>query len=331
MTTDTAAFPVLRWVGLVWMLVWLPAYMRVWGWANLLHLCDVAVILGCAGLWWGSSLLVSSQAVSSLAAGILWGLDVGARLLTGRFLVGGTEYMWDVRAPISVRLLSSFHLGLPFALLWAVRKIAYDRRALALQAASAAVLLVASRFLPSGFNMNYAYQDPVFHRSWGPAPVHLAVIFLGAVALLYLPTHLLLSWMFPVAGAAKCSDEAGKSGAGGNGHGHRKESQEIFRHARDCSGRGAHWAPGRRNPHRCGAIRTRRKTARTRPQPQSAARRSLRTWRNGCFSKSGPAAELSRQNYGDDAGAVLVLQWADPPVWDRHCSGRRVREFPRRD
>jgi len=47
-----------------------------------------------------------------------------------------------------------------------VRKIGYDRRALALQAAIAAGLLVASRFLPSGFNMNYAYQDLVFHRSW---------------------------------------------------------------------------------------------------------------------------------------------------------------------
>ncbi|OLE49449.1 MAG: hypothetical protein AUG46_00330 [Acidobacteria bacterium 13_1_20CM_3_58_11] len=82
-------------------------------------------------------------------------------------------------------------------------KIGYDRRALALQAAIAAVLFVASRFLPSGFNMNYAYQDPLFHRSCGPAPGHLAVIFVGAFALVYWPTHLLLSWMFPVAATAK--------------------------------------------------------------------------------------------------------------------------------
>src|SRR2546421_10507232 len=173
MTTGTAAFPVLRWVGLVWMLVWLPAYMRVWGWANLLHLCDVTVILGCAGLWWGSSLLVSSQAVSSLAAGILWGLDVGARLLTGRFLVGGTEYMWDVRAPISVRLLSSFHLGLPLALLWAVRKIGYDRRALALQAAIAAGALFALPVFSSGVHIEFSLQSPCFHPSLWPVPVHL--------------------------------------------------------------------------------------------------------------------------------------------------------------
>ncbi len=91
MSDGAAAFPVLRWVGLLWVVVWLPAYMRVWGWANLLHLCDVAVILACAGLWWGSSLLISSQAVGMLIPGIAWGLDVGWRLFTGRFLLGGTD------------------------------------------------------------------------------------------------------------------------------------------------------------------------------------------------------------------------------------------------
>jgi hypothetical protein len=33
--------------------------------------------------------------------------------------------------------------------------------------------------------------------------VHVAVIFLGAVALIYWPTHLFLSWLFPVTSAAK--------------------------------------------------------------------------------------------------------------------------------
>jgi len=203
MTAGQNVFPVLRWVGLVWTLVWLPAYLRYWGWANLLHLCDVAVILGCAGLWWGSSLLISSQAVSSLAAGMFWAADIAWRLLTGRHLVGGTEYMWDTSVPLWARLLSSFHIAIPLVLLWAMRKVGYDRRALALQSAIAAGLFVASRFLPAGYNINYAYQDPLFHRSWGPAPVHLLVIFVATVALIYWPTHLFLSWIFPVAGAAK--------------------------------------------------------------------------------------------------------------------------------
>jgi hypothetical protein len=203
MSAGANAFPILRWVALSWLVVWLPSYVWAWGWANLLHLCDMAVILGCVGIWWGSSLLISSQAVGSLAAGILWALDVGWRLTTGRFLVGGTDYMWDARYPLWVRLLSSFHIGLPLALLWAMRKVGYDRRALALQAAIAAGLFVAARFLPSDLNVNYAFRDPLFHRAWGPAPVHLAVIFFFAAVFLYWPTHLFLSWMFPLAGATK--------------------------------------------------------------------------------------------------------------------------------
>jgi hypothetical protein len=203
MSAGTDAFPVLRWVSLLWVAVWLPAYVRVWGWANLVHLCDVAVILGCAGLWWGSSLLISSQALSSLAAGLFWSLDVGWHLLTGRFLIGGTDYMWDTRYPLWVRLLSSFHIGLPLALLWAMRKVGYDRRALALQAVITAALFVMARFLPADLNVNYAFRDPLFHRAWGPAPVHFAVIFVATVALVYWPTHLLFSRIFPLAGAAK--------------------------------------------------------------------------------------------------------------------------------
>jgi hypothetical protein len=203
MSAGANAFPVLRWIALSWLVVWLPSYVWAWGWANLLHLCDMAVILGCVGIWWGSSLLISSQAVGSLAAGILWALDVGWRLTTGRFLVGGTDYMWDARYPLWVRLLSCFHIGLPLALLWAMRKVGYDRRALALQAAIAVGLFVAARFLPQELNVNYAYRDPLFHRVWGPAPVHLAVIFFFAVVFLYWPTHLLLGWMFPLASATK--------------------------------------------------------------------------------------------------------------------------------
>lgn len=186
----------LRWFTVAWLLVWFPAYFRVWGWANLLHLCDVAVILSAIGIWSANSLLLSSQAVGTLAVGIFWILDVGSRFATGRFLFGGVDYMWDTRYPLWVRLLSTFHLGLPLVLLWTLRKVGYDHRALALQAAIAAVLLILSRFLPPDLNMNYAHRDPLFHRAWGIAPAHLAVIFIPLVALIYWPTHVFLSWLF---------------------------------------------------------------------------------------------------------------------------------------
>jgi len=196
MSGGRSAFPVLRWIALAWMVVWLPAYVKVWGWANLLHLCDAAVILTFAGLWLGSAQLISSQAVSALAAGILWTANLCARLLTGRFFASGSEYMWDASYPLWVRLLSFFHVLLPCALIWGLWKLRYDRRGLRLQAAIAAVLIVASRFLPAGLNMNWAYRDPLFNRAWGPGPVHLAVIWAGALLLLYWPTHFILARLF---------------------------------------------------------------------------------------------------------------------------------------
>ena len=138
-----SAFPRLRWIALAWLLVWTPAYAYGYGWANFLNLCDLAVILTCAGLWLGSPLLLSTQAVSSLVVLLVWDLDVAWRAITGRHLIGGTEYMWDARFPLALRLLSLFHVVWPPLLWWALRRVGYDKRALLAQSAFALVVLIA--------------------------------------------------------------------------------------------------------------------------------------------------------------------------------------------
>jgi len=191
------AFPVLRWVALAWLVVWLPAYIRVWGLSNVLHLCDAAVLLTCIGIWCRSAPLLSSQALSATLPGLFWFLNVFWKFAAGRFLFGGSEYMWNAQYPLWVRLLSFFHVVLPLVLFWTVCKLGYDGRALALQTIIAAVLLIAARFLSPALNMNYAYRDPIFNRSWGPAVLHLAVILAATVLLLYWPTHAILDRVFP--------------------------------------------------------------------------------------------------------------------------------------
>ena len=145
-------FPRMRWAAVLWLSLWVPAYASVWGLSNFLHLCDVAVILTCAGLWSGSALLLSSQAVSSLVIDLLWDVDAGWRLVTGRHLLGGTEYLWDPAFPLAVRLLSLFHLAWPALLLWALRRVGYDRRGFLLQVALASCLFAAARFTDSGLD-----------------------------------------------------------------------------------------------------------------------------------------------------------------------------------
>jgi hypothetical protein len=191
------AFPRARGLALAWLLVWAPAYAWGYGWANFLHLCDLAVILTCVGLWRGSPLLLSMQALSSLVVDVAWDLDLAFRALTGGHLFGGTEYMWDPRFPLFLRLLSLFHVAWPALLWWALRRVGYDRRALLAQALLALVVLAASRVVRPDANINFAQVDPFTHRSWGSAPAHVGLTAVALVGLVYAPTHALLRRVMP--------------------------------------------------------------------------------------------------------------------------------------
>ncbi len=187
-----AVFPRMRWAGLVWLAVWIPAYWGVWGWQNFLYLCDIAVVLTCIGLWRGSALLLSSQAVSAIVINLVWCADVLWRLALGRHLVGGTEYMWDARFPLAVRLLSLFHFFWPVLQIWSLRQVGYDRRGCALQSCIAAVVMAVTRLIAPAVNINNVYRDPIFGRAWGPPGVHVALTWVGLVLLIYWPTHRVL-------------------------------------------------------------------------------------------------------------------------------------------
>ena len=187
----------LRWSALLWLFIWFPIYWRAWGAANFLHLCDVAVILTCIGLWSGNALLISSQAVSSLLIDTTWALDAGCRFFFGHHLIGGTEYLFDARFPLAVRLLSLFHVAMPPLLLWSLHRMGYDRRGWPLQSAIALILFIAARFTDPAKNLNFAFRDAFFHRAWGPAPIHIAISLLLLVFGVYFPTHLALKALFP--------------------------------------------------------------------------------------------------------------------------------------
>jgi hypothetical protein len=195
-----AAFPRLRWAALCWLAVWSTAYAHGYGWANFLQLCDLAVGLTCVGLWLGSPLLLSMQALSSLVIHLAWDLDAAFRLLSGRHLIGGTEYMWDPRFPLALRLLSLFHVVWPPLLWWALRRVGYDRRALLAQSALALVVMAVSPLAMPDGNLNFARSDPFWHRTWGPPAVQVAVTGAALIALVLVPTHALLVRAMPQRG-----------------------------------------------------------------------------------------------------------------------------------
>jgi len=198
--TTTAKLPAwARWCSIAWLVVWIPVYWRFWGPGNFLHVCDIAVILTCLGLWFSDSLLLSSQAVASIFPDLLWDLDAAWRLFTGHPLTGGTDYMWDAHYPLWVRLLSLFHIVWPIILLLALARTGYDRRGFSLQSAIAAAALIAARFCNPALNINYAFRNPFTGTQIGSAPVYVSLVWLALVLALYLPVHLALAKTFPAA------------------------------------------------------------------------------------------------------------------------------------
>jgi hypothetical protein len=190
--------PWLRFAAFAWLVFYIPTYWRYWGLANFLHLCDVAVLLTSIGILVNSPVLISSQAVSSLVIDALWLLDAAWRLILRRHPIGGTEYLFNESYPLWLRLMSLFHIVLPVLLIWALRRMGYDRRALLFQSAVMILLFIAARFTNPSENINFVFTAPIFNRQLGPAPVHVAVSILFMVFVIYLPTHLLLKKLFPL-------------------------------------------------------------------------------------------------------------------------------------
>jgi hypothetical protein len=191
----------VRWAALAWLTIWISTYALTYPVCNFLNLCDLASLMAGIGLWRGNPLLLSAAALSSLVVGLVWVADVAARLALGHHLIGGTEYLWDPHNPLFARLLSGFHAWLPIVVLWALRRVGYDRRALALQSAIAIVAVALARACGPGANINFSFRDPLWHGPLGTAPVHVAAIVAGAVAVAYLPTHLLLRRLLPAPSA----------------------------------------------------------------------------------------------------------------------------------
>lgn len=187
----------MRWTSLVWFLFWFPVYWRTWGAPNFAHLCDVAAILTCIGMWTNNALLISSQAVGALIVDAAWALDACWLLILRRPLFGGVDYLLDGHYPLWVRMLTLFHLVMPALLLWGLFLFGYDRRGWRLQCAIALPVFIAARFTPPEKNIDFAFADPFFRRAWGPAPTHILVVWLFMVFVVYLPTHLLLKRFFP--------------------------------------------------------------------------------------------------------------------------------------
>ncbi|MDQ2772659.1 MAG: hypothetical protein M3Y54_19410 [Bacteroidota bacterium] len=197
----------LKLVFSAFLLVMVPVYYQNYGPTNFLYFCDISLLLCLVALWTEHPLPASMAAVGILVPQALWCLDFVSELL-GLHLVGLTGYMFDANRSLFLRGLSFFHGWLPFLLVFLVKRLGYDRRALlGWTGLGWGLCLVAYFCLPPAgtvladakipVNINYVFGfDDAHPQSWLPAPAYLLAWMSGLFLAFYLPTHLLLRRLY---------------------------------------------------------------------------------------------------------------------------------------
>lgn len=177
------------------MIAWMPLYWRQYGVQNFLFFCDLGNLFILAGLWLESGLIFSWQACGLLVFQTLFAVDLVGALISGRHLIGGTEYMFDLQVPLPIRLLSLFHLAAPPLLLWAIHRLGYDSRGWKLQTLTAWIVVPINYFWRPQYDVNWA-RGPFFREQHAmPGPAYLLAYLIIVPIAIYFPTHRFLLWL----------------------------------------------------------------------------------------------------------------------------------------
>jgi hypothetical protein len=207
MPTTQSRVPLpLKLVLTAYMALHVPEYLLNYGPTNFLYFCDVALLLAFLGMWIESPLLISMCCVGILVVQLGWLVDFFTHLF-GLRLTPLTDYMFDARFPLFLRLLSLFHGWLPILLVYLVWRLGYDRRAFRSWTVLAwALLLVCFFFMPppmpnpglTPVNINYVYGlSDTAPQHWMPPFAWLALLMVGLPLIAFAPTHWLLERIAP--------------------------------------------------------------------------------------------------------------------------------------
>ncbi|PYX47030.1 MAG: hypothetical protein DMG79_14935 [Acidobacteria bacterium] len=179
----------------LWLLIWAPVYWGQYGAQNFLFFCDLGNVLIGIGLWMESALIFSWVACGLLLFQSLYALDIAGALLLRRHFIGGTEYMFDPGVPLTIRLLSLFHVVTPPLLLWAIWRLGYDPHGWKLQTLMAWIVVPINYFWRPEQDVNWARGLFFREQHMMPGLAYLVVYLIAAPLFVYFPTHLFLEWV----------------------------------------------------------------------------------------------------------------------------------------
>lgn len=181
----------------LFLLVLVPVYWKHYGPGNFLWFSDVALFSVGIVLWTENHLLLSMMAVGVLGLELVWNVDYFWRLLTGRELLGLSDYMFHQDKSLFLRGLSLFHVFLPAIVIWLLLEWGYDTRAFWYQTVLATVVLLLSYFLTDPKeNVNWVYGLGNAPQKLFSKQLYLALALLFFPIWIYLPSHFILRWLF---------------------------------------------------------------------------------------------------------------------------------------
>jgi hypothetical protein len=188
----------LKWLYTSLVAVLAPAFALEYGVINFLWFSNVVLFGTLAALWLQSRLLASMMALAGILPEFGWTVLFLGAWLFDLDLFGLVAYMFDARIPLWARLLSLYHIPLPFLLVWLIWRWGYDARALKWQTLLAVSILLASFLFSSpwqNINLVYGLVDGAGQPLIAP-PIPLLVIAVGLPLAVYFPTHLVLRRYF---------------------------------------------------------------------------------------------------------------------------------------
>jgi hypothetical protein len=172
-------------------LVWFPTWWVEHGLANFLWFSNIATIVLFFALWTEHRLALSTMAVAVIVPEVFWNVDFLLQLLTPFDGFGLADYMFADETPWHVFALSgAAHVTLPILLLYCVRRLGHDRRALRAQILLAWIVLPLVHFT----------TDPADNINWtrglGEQPqdalsplLYLALVMVIMPVFVYAPSH----------------------------------------------------------------------------------------------------------------------------------------------
>jgi len=180
-----------------WLIFWAPVYWRQYGAQNFLFFCDLGNVLIGIALWLESALIFSWIASGLLFFQTVFAVDLAGALLTGRHIIGGSEYMFDPHVPLIIRLLSLFHVVTPPLLLWAIWRLGYDRRGWKFQTLMTWIVVPINYFWRPEQDVNWA-RGLFFHEQHVvPEWIYLLAYLIAVPLFVYFPTHVILARTAP--------------------------------------------------------------------------------------------------------------------------------------